>query len=116
MRVEGRDLVDFGERELDLLRQRGEMRRREMAVTVLDEVQVFDQQIAPARPVAQKCTNLTQRRRLDLPSLGRPAWPAAASLGPIENGGLVGHSDGFRQTMECDSGVRVQGDSSNRSI
>ena len=32
MSVEGRHLVDLGERELHLLRQRGEMRGREMAV------------------------------------------------------------------------------------
>ena len=93
MGVEGRDLVDLGERKLHLLSQRGQVRRREMAVAVLDEVQVLDQQIATARPVAQKGTNLSQRGWLDLPSLWRPARTAAASLRSIENGGLVGHSE-----------------------
>src|SRR3954451_2200517 len=92
MGVEGRDLVDLSERKLHLQRQRREVRRREMAVTVLDEVQVFDQQIAPTRPLAQKRPNLSQRGRLHLPSFWRPARTPAAGLGPIENGGLVGHS------------------------
>ena len=54
MRVEGRDLVDFGLRELHLGGERREMRGGEMAVAVLDQMQVLDQQIAPARPVAEQ--------------------------------------------------------------
>ncbi len=42
MGVEGRDLVDLGECELHLLRQRGEMRGGEITVAVLDQVQMFD--------------------------------------------------------------------------
>src|SRR5204863_6541384 len=49
MGVEGRDLVDFRKRELHLLGERGEMRGREMAVLVLDEMQVLDKKIALAR-------------------------------------------------------------------
>jgi hypothetical protein len=52
MGVEGRDLVDLGERELHLLRQRGEVRGGEITVAVLDEVQMLDQEIAPALAVA----------------------------------------------------------------
>jgi hypothetical protein len=53
MGVEGRDLVYLGERELHLIRQRGEMRGGEMAVAVLDQVQVLDQEIAPTLVLAQ---------------------------------------------------------------
>ena len=79
MRVEGRDLVDFGERELHLLRERGEMRGGEMAVVVLDQMQMLDQQIAPARPVGEQRAHLVERRRVDLAALGRARRPAAAA-------------------------------------
>ena len=82
MGVEGRDLVDFGERELHLLRQRGEMRGGEMAVFVLDQVQVLDQEIAPARPVAQQRAHLLERRRVDLAALGRLRGAAAGRVPP----------------------------------
>ena len=82
MGVEGRDLVDFGERELHLLRQRGEMRGREMPVAVLDQVQMLDQQIAPALAIAQQRAHLVERLRIDLAAFGRPPRPAAAAFGP----------------------------------
>ena len=53
MGVERRDLVDLGLGELHLRGECGEMRRREMAVAILQEMQVFDEKIAPARPVAE---------------------------------------------------------------
>ena len=80
MGVEGRDLVDLGERQLHLLRQRGEMRGGEMAVAVLDQVQMLDQQVAPARAVAEQRLDLGKRRRIDLPPLRRARRPAAAGL------------------------------------
>jgi hypothetical protein len=52
MGVEGRDLVDLGERELHLLRQRGEMRGGEITVAVLDQMQMLDQEVAPALALA----------------------------------------------------------------
>ena len=88
MRVEGRDLVDFGLRELHLLRERREMRGREMAVAVLDEMQVLDQQIAPARPVAEQRTHLVERRRIDLAAFRRLRRAALAS-GSIARGGRL---------------------------
>ena len=81
MRIEGRDLVDFGERELHLRRQRSEMRRGEMAVVVLDQMQMLDQQIAPARPVDQQRLHFFKRLRIDLAAFGRPRRPAAAGRG-----------------------------------
>jgi hypothetical protein len=52
MGIEGRNLVDFGECELHLGRQRRQMRGGEMPVVVLDQVQVLDQQVAPALALA----------------------------------------------------------------
>ena len=53
MGVEGRDLVHLRHRDLELFRQRLQMSLRQTALLVLDEVQVFDQQRALARPVAE---------------------------------------------------------------
>jgi hypothetical protein len=89
MRVEGRDLVHFGLRELHLGGERGEMRGGEMAVVVLDQMQMLDQQIAPARPVAEQRAHLVERRRIDLAALrrlrGRRLRPA-----PCRRGGFTG--------------------------
>ncbi len=79
MGVEGRDLVHLGERELHLLRQRGEMRGGEMAVAVLDQVQVLDQQVAPALALAEQRAHLVERLRVDLAAFGRASRLAAAS-------------------------------------
>ena len=83
MGVEGRDLVDLGQRELHLLRERGEMRGGEMAVVVLDQMQMLDQQIAPARAVAEQRAHLVERLRIDLAALGRAPRLAAARLGAV---------------------------------
>src|SRR6266849_4417343 len=77
MGVEGRDLVDLRERELHLLRERGEMRGGEVPVAVLDEMQMLDQQVAPALPLPEQRAHLGERRRIDLAALGG-AWRAAA--------------------------------------
>ena len=78
MRVEGRDLVDLGLRELHLGGERRKMRGGEMAVFVLDEMQMLDQQVAPARPVAEQRAHFVERRRIDLAALRRLARPALA--------------------------------------
>ncbi len=77
MRVEGRDLVDFGQRKLHLGRERRQMRRRQMSVAVLDEVQVLDQKIAPTRLLAEEQADFFERARLDLAALRRAARPTA---------------------------------------
>ena len=83
MRIESRDLVDLGQRHLHLVRQRGEMRGGQMAVMVLDQMQMLDQQIAPARPVGEQRLHLVERRGIDLAAFGRARRPAAArSRGP----------------------------------
>ena len=49
-----------------------------MSVSVLDQVQVLDQEIAPPLPGTQQRANLGKRDRIDLPPLWRLARTAAA--------------------------------------
>ena len=44
---------------------------REMPVSVLNEMEMLDQEIAPARPVAQKGADLAERLGVDLAAFGR---------------------------------------------
>src|SRR5215475_1786385 len=55
------------------------MRGGEIAVAVLDQMKVLDQEIAPARPVSHQCAHLVERSRVDLPAFRRLAWPIAAA-------------------------------------
>ena len=95
MGIEGRDLVHFGERELHLQRQRGEMGGREAAVRVLDQMQVLDQEIAPPWPVAEQRAHLVERLRVDLAALGRtpravaPSRPGGLIVGPRVHAGIL---------------------------
>ncbi len=91
MRIEGRDLVDFGERELHLGGQRGEMRGGQIAVMILDQMQMLDQQIAPARPVGEQRAHFLKRRGVDLAALGRTRRPAAATGFVVRRLGLESH-------------------------
>ena len=70
MRVEGRGLEHFREGELHLVGKGGEMRGRNLAIGVLDEMQMLDQQVAPPRPVAEQKRNLFSGLRIDLAALG----------------------------------------------
>ena len=51
-----------------------------MAVVILDQMQMLDQQIALARPVGEKRAHLIQRGRIDLAALGRTRALAAAAF------------------------------------
>jgi hypothetical protein len=46
---------------------------------ILDQEQVLDQEIAPARPVPQKRAHILESLQVDLPALGRPPRFAAAA-------------------------------------
>ena len=83
MGVEGRNLVDLGQGKLHLLCKRGEVSGRKMPVAILDQVQVLDEQIAPARPLAQERAHIGERRRIDLATFGRARRPATAGCGFI---------------------------------
>ncbi|MGC0323523.1 hypothetical protein ABIG06_004152 [Bradyrhizobium sp. USDA 326] len=54
MRVERRGLEHLGEGELHLVGERRQMGSRDLVVLVLDQVQIFDQKVAPPRPVAEQ--------------------------------------------------------------
>jgi hypothetical protein len=41
-----------------------------MAVAILDEVEMLDQQVAPARPIAQERLHLVEGAGVDLAALG----------------------------------------------
>jgi hypothetical protein len=57
------------------------MGRRQVPVTVLDEMEMLDQEIAPARPIAQKGADLGKRLGVDLAAFGgfRRTTPACAT-------------------------------------
>ncbi len=76
MGVEGRDLPDLRHGQAHLLRQGAQMARGEMAVRVLYQVEVLDQQVAPPWPLAEQVSDLGPGGVLDLPALGMRA-PAA---------------------------------------
>ena len=77
MRVEGRDLPDLRHGKAHFLRQRRQMARGEMPEAPLEAVQIFDQELALARRIAQHSLHFRQRLRLDLPALGLGAPPTA---------------------------------------
>ena len=61
--------------------ERGEVRRGDAVPGVLDQVQVLDEEVAVARPIAQQVANLVERGRIDLPPLGLAAGRATAGAG-----------------------------------
>ena len=67
-------------RELHLVRRAPRDARPEMAVAVLDQMQMLDQQVAPARPVAEQGAHLVERRRIDLAAFRRAAGPRPPPL------------------------------------
>ena len=76
--IERRGLVHGRLRQPHLLAERSEVRGREMPVTVLDQMQMLDQQITPARPVAEQRAHLGQRLLLDLAPLRLTRRPPLA--------------------------------------
>ena len=68
MGVERGDLVHLGQRQPYLLGQRHQMPRVQAAVMVLQQMQMLDQQVAPALAIAEQRLHLIERRRIDLPA------------------------------------------------
>ena len=77
MRVESSDLINLGQRHLHFRSERGQMRRREVPVLILDEMQMFDQKIATARPIGKQPADFYQRLWIDLPSFRGTGWPTS---------------------------------------
>jgi hypothetical protein len=62
------------------------MRGGEITVAVLDQVQILDQEIAPALAVAQQHAHVRERLRFNLPALGR----FARAIAPSQSSAIVG--------------------------
>ena len=73
MRVEGGDLIDLGLRQLHFSGERGHVRGRDVPVFVLNEMQMLDQQIAPARLVAEQRADFGGGFGIDLAAFRRAA-------------------------------------------
>src|SRR5205085_1894795 len=67
---EGRDLVHLGLRQAHFLRQRREVRGREVAEMVLQPVQVLDQQVGAPWRVTEQLPHFGQRLVCGLAALG----------------------------------------------
>ena len=82
MGVERGDLVDLDQRQPHLLGERREMARVQAAEMVLQQMQVLDQQVAPALALAEQRLDLGERGGIDLPALRviRPAPPPRAGM------------------------------------
>src|SRR5204862_3860393 len=65
-------------REIHLGSERGQVRAGDVAVLVLDQMQMLDQQVALTRAVAEQRCDLSGRAGVDLPALGRAASLTAA--------------------------------------
>ena len=78
MRIERRDLVYLGHAHPHLFCECAQMCRRKMAVFILDQVQMFYQQIGAPRLVSQQRADLFPSAILQLTPLGMNTPPALA--------------------------------------
>jgi hypothetical protein len=78
VRVKRRDLVDLSHRQLHFGGERRHVRSGDVAVFVLDQMQMLDQQITLPRPLAKQRSDFSSRGRIDLTALGGAARLAAA--------------------------------------
>ena len=92
MVIEGRHLVDFRLRHAHFLREGGKMRRAQPSVTILDEVQVLDKQVAAARRAPQQRLHFGQCGRVDTPPLGRLPFTFPAGIRRRDGNGPSVHA------------------------
>ena len=62
------------------------MRGREMAVAVLDQMQMLDEKVAAAFTVAEQRPHLLKRLRIDLTAFRGPRRPASPGAPAIDGG------------------------------
>ena len=67
--VEGGDLIHFRKREPHFMRQGDQMPMRQMALIVLNEVEMFNQEIAAAGTIAKQNAHVVKRVGVDLAAL-----------------------------------------------
>ena len=78
LRVERGDFENLGLRHAQFRGEGRKVPRRKVAMAILDQMEIFDQQIALARQIAKKGLDLLNSSRLDLASLGNcPGSPSA---------------------------------------
>jgi len=58
-------------------------------IFVLDQMQIFDQQVAPARPVAEQQLDFVRGHGIDLASLGGRFGPLSSLAGMFERADLL---------------------------
>src|SRR5436309_3498300 len=75
-------MTESREREPHVVRERHQMRRGKLAVTVLDQMQMLDQEIRSTRTFAEQRAHFLERARIDLAPLwsSRRFSPPAARL------------------------------------
>ncbi len=86
MCVKSCDLINLGECHFHLGSKRGEVRGGDEPVMILDKVEVFDQQIAAARPIGQKRADLFEGLCIELSAFWRAGRTTAAATA---GGGLM---------------------------
>ncbi len=100
MGVEAGHFIDLGHAQAHFLGQGAQVRGREMAIFILNQVQEFDQQVAVARAVAQKRPHLGLGRVIDLAAFRRDP-PLALARFPDALAFIQCHAclHSFRQTL-----------------
>jgi len=89
MRIEGRGLEHFGKRQLHLVGEGRKVRCGNLVISVLDQMQMFDQEIALPRALPQQQLNLMRRGRVDLAALRRRLGPLAPRAGVLEGANFL---------------------------
>ncbi len=110
MRIEGRGLEHFRKGQLHLVGERGEMGRGNLVIAGLDQMQMFDQEIAAPRPVAEQKLDFVRGGRLDLTPLRRRAGPLASLARMLERANLLNIMShwknlAFRQSCRLSPGM-----------
>src|SRR5512135_469354 len=111
MRIEGRDLINLGERQPHFLGQRGKTRGREVTVAILDQMQVLNEKIAAALAVAKERAHFAERFGIDLTALGGAA--GAVSGASDRRGRLI--SDAHKVLIETQNRYFAVGTSPSAS-
>ncbi len=78
--VEGGDFVDLGLGQPHLLGQGPHVTRGQVAVAVLDQMQMFDQEVAAPGAGSEQLAHVGQGLVLDRPALGAPVAPATRNF------------------------------------